>query len=169
MRGKTKTNYIFIILTGIFLACFLKIFVIDILTVEGNSMIPSLKNGQNILVNKLSYGLVNPFGSTLIVKWAEPKENDIVIFLYNNDIVVKRCVATGGTSLDYLTDNDYSLIVGGKKKITLSQNQYHKMFKSSFVPTGYILAVGDNYTESYDSRNYGFVPVENILGKIICK
>ena len=37
------------------------------------------------------------------------------------------------------------------------------------VPDGYILAVGDNYEVSVDSRDYGFVSVKNVLGKVLCK
>ena len=37
------------------------------------------------------------------------------------------------------------------------------------VPDGYILALGDNLSESVDSRSYGFVSVKNVTGKIIGK
>lgn len=164
-----KSISFFYIFLGIFLALIIKFFALDIFSVQGKSMLPLIKDGQTIFVNKLAYGISKPFGSELLVQWSEPKENDVVIYLYNNNYVVKRCVATSGTSLDYLSDLDYSLIVDGRKKISLSENQFHKMFKSSSVPQNYILAIGDNYDKSYDSRNYGFVPVKNILGKVICK
>ena len=40
---------------------------------------------------------------------------------------------------------------------------------SAVVPEGYVLAIGDNYSQSIDSRTYGFVPVKNILGKVLWK
>ena len=56
-----------------------------------------------------------------------------------------------------------------EKAIPLTEIQYANLKKSQKVPEGYILAVGDNYAQSFDSRNYGFVSVKNILGKIICR
>ena len=97
------------------------------------------------------------------------KENDIIIYLYNNNIVVKRCVAVENTPLDYLTNSGYILIVNSDKKIPLTREQYYNMHNCSEVPSGYILAIGDNFENSFDSRNYGFIPVSNVLGKVICR
>lgn len=153
---------------GICAGIILKLFVIDFLRVSGNSMEPVIHDGSVILVHKAAFGIASPLGSSLIRQWAEPEKDDIVIYLYNNKIVVKRCVATGGTKLAYDTDKGYSLLVEGKK-IPLTEEQYHRMNTSGTVPEGYILAVGDNYGQSVDSRTYGFVPVKNILGKILCR
>lgn len=130
-------------------------------------MSPALEDGQIIFVNKLAYGLVNPFNAELLFTWKKPEQGDAVIYLYENSWVVKRCVATEGTPLEYFSDSEYNLIVGNKK-ISLNSIQFHKMNASKKVPEGYILAIGDNYNISYDSRNYGFVPQKNIIGKIIC-
>jgi signal peptidase I len=153
------------IITGLILGILLKLFVIDILHVSGCSMEPSIRDGSVLLVDKLAYGLVLPWSARLAVQWAQPKTGDIVIFLHNNRIVVKRCAATAGTRLEYLTDTGYSLRVGNKK-VGLTEEQYFRMKNSRIVPDGYILALGDNYRESIDSRYYGFVPTYNILGKV---
>ena len=167
---KTKPiSIIYCIFTGLIIAAVIKLFIFESLTVDGSSMNPTLKNNETIYVNKCAYGLVNPFGADLIFKWAEPKENDIVIYLYNNNLVVKRCVATENSTLDYLTNSSYILLVNLTTQIPLSEQQYINLKNCSKVPEGYILAVGDNYAESYDSRNYGFIPVTNILGKVICR
>ena len=68
---------------GICIGILLKIFILDILTVSGTSMEPTLQDGQKILVNRLAYGLAKPFGSNLMFSWNKPKENEIVVFLYN--------------------------------------------------------------------------------------
>jgi len=153
---------------GIMLGIILKLFVIDFLHVSGISMEGTIHNGSVILVNKLAYGLVKPGSSKLLFQWSEPRTGDIVIYLYDNKIVVKRCVAVGGTHLDYLSGSEYSLRVDGKK-IILTEEQYHHLKNTVSVPDGYILAIGDNYAQSVDSRTYGFVPVNNILGKVLCR
>lgn len=168
-NSKTQTKTIFLcIIIGVLLGVSLKFFVIDILHVKGSSMEPTISNGKTIVVNKLAYGIVKPFGDKLLVQWSEPKVNDIVIFLYNNNLVVKRCVATSGTLLEYSSNSGYTLSVG-EKNIPLTDIQYHKIKASNSIPKGMILAVGDNYKESIDSRNYGFIPTRNIIGKVICK
>ena len=131
-------------------------------------MEPSFHDGQTVCVNKLAYGLVKPFSDTLIYKWAEPAAGDTVIYLYNNKIVIKRCIATAGTPLEYSADSGYTLHVG-TKAIPLTDLQYHRMMTSASVPEGMILAIGDNYAQSVDSRTYGFVPVRNVIGKVLCR
>lgn len=131
-------------------------------------MLPAIEDGSTLIVNKLAYGLNIPYGNKLLVQWAKPKAGDIVIYLYNNKIVVKRCVATAGTPLEYSTDPVYTLHVS-ENDITLSESQYQNLKASESVPEGYLLAIGDNYDESVDSRNYGFVSTRNILGKVLCK
>ena len=164
----TQKSFVVIISVGLIVGALIKFCVIDILHVSGRSMQPALQDGATLVVNKLAYGLNLPYGNKLLVQWAEPKCDDIVIYLYNNKIVVKRCVAVGGTPLEYSANSQYTLRVGARE-ITLSQQQYQNLKNSAAVPQGYILAVGDNYDESVDSRTYGFVSTRSILGKVICR
>lgn len=158
---------------GVLAAIIFKIFVFDIYKVEGSSMEPNFYNNQIIYVNKLAYGIVNPFGSNLLVQWKKPQKDDVVIFYHNGNAVIKRCLATENELLEYSVNTDYNLIIkhsdGSDEKIPLSQIQYHLMEGNFFVPENRIFVVGDNYHDSVDSRNYGFVSCENILGKVICK
>ncbi|MFA6856243.1 MAG: signal peptidase I [Treponema sp.] len=166
-KGK-KTNVFIWIITGIAVGVILKLFVIDFLHISGASMEPAIHNGSSVFINKLAYGLVKPGSRNFFLQWAQPKQGDIVIYLHDNKIVIKRCAAVSGTHLDYSSDSRYSLRVGDKK-ITLTKEQYELMHTSVYVPEGYILALGDNYNQSIDSRSYGFVSVNNIVGKVIGK
>lgn len=163
-----KPNAILWIAMGIMIGILLKFFAIDILRVAGHSMEPAIKEGSTVIVNKLAYGLVKPGSRDFFVQWATPSSGDVVIYLHDNKIVVKRCVAIGGERLEFFADNGYTLNVG-EKKIALDVHQYWKMKSSNVVPNGYILAIGDNHAESIDSRNYGFVSVKNIVGKVVGK
>lgn len=131
-------------------------------------MFPAIKDKEIIFINKLAYGIVKPFSSSFLIQWETPKENDVVIYLYNNKMVVKRCVATEFTPMEYYKDSEYSMKVH-EKIIPLSEQQFHRIKNSKTVPKQMILAIGDNYLESIDSRNYGFVSVKNVIGKVICK
>lgn len=167
---KSNKFLYFIVCMGLLIGLLLKLFVFEILTVSGESMSPSIQNGEHLFVSKLSYGLVKPYGSELLIQWKKPKSGDVVIYLYNNKIVVKRCVAIGGEELEILLDTDYNYYLKvGNFKITLDELQYLRLKDSRAVPEGYILAIGDNYEVSVDSRSYGFVSERNILGKVLCR
>jgi len=159
---------LFMVCLGIFTGLVLKLFVFDFLHVSGISMEPAIKDKSSVIVNKLKYGLVKPWSDHLLFSWNKPKEGDVVIYLYNNKIVVKRCVAQEGQLLEYSAKPIYTLSVGDKK-IPLTKLQYLKLKSVAKVPEGYILCIGDNYEHSVDSRDYGFVNQRNILGKVICK
>ena len=159
-----------IICLGLFVGFLLKIFVFEILTVSGESMLPSLKDGEKLFVSKLAYGIVQPYGDKLMLQWKSPQRGDIVIYLYNNKIVVKRCLAVGGDELEVFADSEYNYFLKvGDSCIGLNQGQYLNLKNSVSVPKGYILAIGDNHEVSVDSRTYGFVAERNILGKVLCK
>jgi len=166
--SEDKKKTIYLICLGLLIGLFLKLFVVDVLHVAGTSMVPAIKDGDRLIVNKLAYGIVKPYGEKLLVQWSEPKRDDIIIYLYNNKIVVKRCVATAGETLAYSDDSVYTLIVG-EKHIPLNETQWQNLKGIDSVPAGHILAIGDNYGESVDSRNYGFVSVRTVLGKVICR
>ena len=129
-------------------------------------MSPSIRDGQSVCVNRLAYGIAVPFKGTFLVQWKTPEVGDAVIYLHDDKVVVKRCAAVGGDNLEFSADSDYNLILGGNR-IALTRNQYDMLKTYEKVPEGYILALGDNYSESVDSRTYGFVSVKNITGKII--
>lgn len=165
-RKKSNANIPLFICLGAIIAMVIKIFALDFYIVKGFSMEPSVKNGQTIAANKLFYGLQNPFKPELAVSWNEPKAGEVVLYMYQNYWVVKRCVATGGTELRCKQEGeDYFLFVG-KEKIPLTSIQYHKLKTSQKIPQGYILAIGDNSAISHDSRDYGFVPVKNIVARV---
>ncbi|MCR5289472.1 MAG: signal peptidase I [Treponema sp.] len=153
---------------GVIVGIIVKLFFIDFLTVSGTSMEPTIHDGSIICVNKAAFGFALPGKSSLFVQWAFPKQEDIVIYLYDNKIVVKRCIATAGTELTYTNTNGYSMTVA-HQTIPLTEVQYKMMHTCTKVPEGYLLAVGDNYAYSIDSRTYGFVAVGDILGKVVCK
>ena len=166
--GAKKSPTFKFILAGLILGLVLKFFVIDILQVRGSSMEPTLKDGGLVAVNKLCYGLVKPFGDRLLFKWNKVKQGDVIIYLYDNSLVVKRCAATEDMPLEYSSGSEYNLIVGDKK-YPLTPAQFSVMQEIGAVPKGMVLAIGDNAEVSIDSRNYGFVSEENVLGRVFAK
>ena len=155
-----------LIFFGLLIGLFLKLFVFDFLKISGKSMEPTLSSGNHIVINKAAYGIQNPFTKEYYFTWKSPKRNDVVTFLNDNKIVVKRCVLTEGDSLEILVDSGYHIIINNQK-VPLSEFQYLQFAGTKTVPRGYIFVLGDNFLYSVDSRDYGFVSTKSIKGKAI--
>lgn len=154
------------IIIGIIFGLFLKAFVIDIIHITGPSMEPTLKNHSYALLFKLAYGINIPFSNSLIIQWKKPQKNDIITYVYGGKTAVKRCVANAGDTLDFSVKNGYSL-EANKDVFPITEEQFHRLKYSKTVPQDTILAIGDNVMQSVDSREYGFIPVHNILAKVV--
>jgi signal peptidase I len=111
-------------------ALVMKLFLFDFMIAEGHSMVPAIKPGKIILVNKLSYGVRLPGSGAYLLRWALPRPGDIVDFYTPlGEIAVKRC-GEGSAG-------------------------------------GSFFALGDNSAQSYDSRSYGPVAADRVIGKVL--
>ena len=159
-------------------------FGVRICRVDGDSMLPTLKNGQALLVSDLLYS---------------PKQGDIVIFHQTSDFydelnkpIVKRVIATERqhvridftektTAVDGVTlQEDYiQLIYDGSYHLFASHNTYfmtaedgttHRIFEAT-VPEGHLFVMGDNRNDSRDSRDsaIGFVDERRVLGRVLLR
>lgn len=83
--------------------------------IPSGSMLPTLKIGDRVLVNKLSYGFMPPFMETRIVSWAKPDRGDIVVFQgphqEENRTLIKRVVGIGG---DVIRFHQGTLVINGQ-------------------------------------------------------
>lgn len=175
-----KTNAIVRKVLWYFVAFFIllfltKNFILDVKYVNGQSMYPSLKNGDIIFVFKLAYGIKEPFKNKYIIRWASPQKDDIVIFIKNGHYTVKRCSLNSNQPIEffkYFSYNEnlnYAIKIDGKL-IPLSGVQFRNlggMSEQQLVPNKAILALGDNFAYSYDSRDYGFILIDGIIGKVL--
>lgn len=168
MKASGGKAFFLCIFAGISIGLVLKLFVIDIVSVQGISMEPAVRDKETVVVCKAAYGLSDPFGSGTLFRWKNARPGDIVIYTYKNSLVIKRCTAAQGDSLEFSSDTGYTVSVRGKT-YPLTEIQYNLIKGSPAVPDGMILAIGDNYENSIDSRTYGFIAQKDILGKVIFK
>lgn len=189
------TENIEAIVIALLLAIVIRTFVIQAFKIPSGSMLPTLKIGDYILVNKFIYGIKMPFTGTVIVPITNPKPNDIIVFEYPRDPsldYIKRVIAVAGDTVEI---RDKKLFVNGKPF-----NDVHGMFTDPHifgstdycnfdttqrvpqmhppdltcprdnlgpftVPPGKVFAMGDNRDNSYDGRFWGFVDLKAIRGK----
>ncbi len=159
---------IFLFFSVILLSLFVKLFLFDILFVSGPSMEPALRHGTLVFQYKLAYGVPLPLSNRYLVRWAEPAAGDIVIYPWLGRFVIKRCVAAAGTELVFRSDSGYS-VQAGEVLIPLNGEQYSRLSQARQVPPGMIFTLGDNREHSRDSRDYGFVSLDSIRGKVLWK
>ena len=86
---------------AVFLALFLRAFVVEAFTIPSGSMLPTLQIGDDIFVAKPAYGLRIPLTERALFVWSRPARGDVVVFSHPNDgqDIIKRVVATGGDTV----------------------------------------------------------------------
>jgi signal peptidase I len=124
--------------------------------VESISMQPNLYAGDFVIVNKLAY------------KLGVPARGDIIVFRYPPDPsqtpYIKRVIGLSG---DQIRIADGQVFVNEK----LLNEPYLKVSTSRggewTVPANSLFVMGDNRNNSSDSRSWGMVPLENVIGKAL--
>ncbi len=172
-KKKIKTAAVFFAAAGA--ACFLRLFALDTALVSGDSMLPGLKNGQRVFINKLAWGFRLPLSKTYLLRWSTPEPGDIVVFIHNGQYNIKRCTAAGGMDIVFSDKNGYSVTAGNKHE-ELSKKQYEALSETlprtgnsrkMKIPADMVFVTGDNPAASVDSRDYGLVSINSFCGKVL--
>ena len=153
MKEKIKPLLPYIIIIAVVL--FIKAFIVTPIKVNGESMYPTLEEGDIMILNKTAY------------YFNKPKRFDIVVVDMPDEYLIKRVIGLPGEQIEY---KDNTLYVDGKK---IEENFKHdktddfniKELGSDTVPSGYYLVLGDNRGNSLDSRELGFMKEEQLLGR----
>jgi len=167
-QRKVFESPLFLVLIALIFFLLLKVFFIDILLVNGHSMEPGLVPGKIIFVNRLAYGLAIPFADNYIVLWGKPKQNDIIVFKspVDNMKLIKRCVA-GEQNTIKIKDGILDIGGIGSRKIVVGNTPFFMVFEEIRVPKNNFFVLGDNSDDSIDSRFFGFVPMNKIIGRVL--
>jgi len=137
-------------------------FVVQAFYIPSGSMEPTLQIDDRILVSKFSYRL------------GEIRRGDVIVFHYplnpGKDFV-KRVVGLSGETVELrdgvvlindrpITELYPTALAGGDRACTSN-------YGPQKVPPGQLFVLGDNRCNSEDSRFFGFVPVQNVVGKAL--
>jgi signal peptidase I len=152
-----------VLLFALFASCLLLFFAFSFLVVDGPSMRPSFRDGQMVMVDRLAFGIRSPAG--YLLRWSRPRRGQLLVFRNPQDgrLVFKRCIGEAGAGLVPVSGG---LSVGGAV-IPLDPSQAFHFMDSGTVPPGCVFVSGDNPPESVDSRDYGCVPIEKIIGIVV--
>ncbi len=129
--------------------------VVRLVRVQGDSMAPALEDGQVLLVNRLAY------------RFATPQRGDIVVLESPDSsaaVVVKRVIALPGERVairqGVVSVNDARL----EEPYLVEQTA--EEYGPAAVKDGTVFVLGDHRSVSNDSREWGGVPVGNIIGRV---
>jgi signal peptidase I len=165
---------------ALILALIIRAFLIQAYRIPSSSMEDTLLKGDHILATKYNYGVTMPFTTYKIFgRDIIPKRGDIIIFTFpqNHEMdFVKRVVGLPG---DTITIINKKVFVNGKEYV-----QGHEKYTDPYIvdrgisvirdnmpetliTAGNIFVMGDNRDQSYDSRFWGQLPLENVKGKAL--
>lgn len=172
----------------------LRSFLAEPFTIPSGSMLPSLQIGDYVLVNKFTYGLRLPVLGTEILPVSKPQRGDVMVFKFPTQPRVNYIKRVIGLPGDRLESRDEVLFINGAevKRELLSQEPAVEPWEQVWleqlgthphttreeigrdpadgdwaytVPAGHYFMMGDNRDNSNDSRFWGPVSEELIVGK----
>lgn len=185
----------------ILIVLILRSFLFEPFRIPSGSMIPTLKVGDFILVNKFNYGIRLPVIDTKIFDVGSPERGDVVVFRFPSDPsldYIKRVIGLPGDKITYsgknllvngipikinmigpYTETKEGLPIPGAVRVSeiLDENKTHEILILStvspdprmqgtwIVPENHYFVMGDNRDNSNDSRMWGTVPEENLVGQ----
>lgn len=166
------------ILVAFILAMHIRQFIIQAYYIPTGSMEDTLLVGDHLLAEKITYGptipqmigMNKPFHLSFL-SIRPVQRGDIIIFRPPNEEekdFIKRCIAVEG---DEVHIEEGAVWVNGVKldepyvKGVTSYRGFSEKRIEGVVPKGMIVAMGDNRENSYDSRGFGYVPLDRIKGK----
>ncbi|MEP6756836.1 MAG: signal peptidase I [Chthonomonadales bacterium] len=123
--------------------------------VHGDSMMPTYKDGEIVLVNKL-YKMTGKLAN-----------GDVILVHVNNDVLIKRVEYLPGDYIEYPVSAAFLSVREFFEVETLPGELPGTGRFRLKVPPGFVVVIGDNLKVSEDSRIFGPVALEEILGKVV--
>ncbi len=174
-KGKFR-EYVEAFGIALVIALVVRTLLIQAFKIPSSSMENTLLVGDHIFVNKFIYGYHIPFTKGRVLQFKSPERGDIIVFVFPEDTekdFIKRVIGLPGDVIEvrqktvYLNGEplkeDYARYVEGADPEGLVRARDD--MPAIQVPAGKYFVMGDNRDRSYDSRFWGFVDSEAVIGK----
>jgi signal peptidase I len=184
-RGRRIREILLILAITLGVALQVKIFIVDAVHIPSHSMEKTLRSGDFLLVNRLLYGPSTPqvlpftalrIPSVRLPPLVGPRAGDVIVFRFpgaredvpawNSPLYVKRLIGLPGQRIEIRNGR---VIVDGVMlppfPDAIAPETGVPDFGPRIVPEDQYFVLGDNLADSYDSRSWGCVPADHIVGK----
>ena len=178
-RGGGWRDVSLALLGAVLLALAVKSFLIQPFRIPSRSMEDSLLAGDYVLVDKLTYGARLPFTELRFPALSAPNRGEIILFespVNPERLYAKRCVATAGEVVEVrnkvlyvdgarIPDPPYSKFLDAR--IFPASERPRDNFGPLRIPNGHIFVLGDNRDNSRDSRHWGMLSHDRMIGRAL--
>ncbi|MCJ8276092.1 MAG: signal peptidase I [Bdellovibrionales bacterium] len=171
------------IIAALFLAAFLRIFVVNVLYIPTDNMSPGLEKGDFVIGWKLSYGFPLPLSAGERLNQKLPQRGDIVAFRFPGDeeqTIIRRIMGLPGETVSIsggkVSINGQELKYSASEDVVIEQvgeGSFHNLkdalkgdLKEVQIPEGQYFVLSDHRSQYDDSRAWGMVPLKNIESQI---
>ena len=166
-QGNSIKSFLLEVAKFVFLALIIvvpiRVYVAQPYIVSGTSMIPTFENGDYLIVDQLSYRL------------HEPERGDVVVFRYPNDpskFFIKRIIALPNETLEIESGNIVVKNTVSPEGFALEESYNKSLFSDTITVTlkeKEYFVMGDNRRASLDSRAWGALPRELLVGRALVR
>jgi signal peptidase I len=176
-RGKAR-EYVEAFGVALLIALIVRTLLLQAFKIPSSSMENTLLVGDHIFVNKFIYGYHVPYTKGRILKFSAPNRGDIIVFVFPEDPskdFIKRVIGLPGDTVEVRQknvfvngkplDEPYTRFADGRNAETLVRTR--DSMPPVRVPDGKLFVMGDNRDRSYDSRFWGFVDMDAVIGKAL--
>jgi signal peptidase I len=160
--ARQAVEWIVLIAIALAIAIVIKTFLFQAFYIPSESMVPTLKKDDRVLVNKLSYKLHNIHRGDIVVFTKPPSETSDIKDL------VKRVI---GLPNETVEGRDGHIYINGKllKEGYLPKGTVTSTFGPTTIPSNSIWVMGDNRTYSRDSRYFGPILKSSVVGRVFVR
>lgn len=169
-----------LVIVALAVAVLIKTFLVQAFWIPSESMLPTLEINDRVLVNKLSYVFGEPERGDVVVfdpPFATEEEREPLLEAIVRNVaeslglqqpavedLIKRVIAVGGEQIEV---KDNRVLVDGVPIFEpyLNPDSFMPDFGPVEVPDGYVFVMGDNRSRSQDSRRFGPIDADSIVGR----
>jgi signal peptidase I len=176
-NGAQKENYLhylketaILIASALIMAYLFKTFFFQPFKVEMSSMSPTILSGERIIVSKMTYKLGEPQMGDVITFYSPEQAREALLFgiipVKQKKILVKRIIAVEGDKIAFKTGK---LFINKRSvgEFYLKSNDSSSNMPETIIPKDDVFVAGDNRNNSKDSRMFGPIEKESIIGKAL--
>ncbi|MGF1538975.1 MAG: signal peptidase I [Pleurocapsa sp.] len=148
---------------ALILAFLIRVFIAEPRYIPSDSMLPTLSTGDRLVVEKVTYKFHAPSRGDILV--FQPPTKLQILGYDKNQAFIKRAIALSGETIAV---QDGVVYVNDRPLVEnyLAEPPAYNLIPMT-VPPGNIFVMGDNRNNSNDSHVWGFLPIQNIIGRAI--